>query len=196
MMDPEPPPHGGPAAGGPAAGGPAAGGPAHGGPAAGGPAHGGSPAGEPPQGGPFPRGPLPHAEFDSIYARVPRLTVEVVIVSPTKGVVLTFRTFGPCRGLWHIPGGTVRFGEPLLDAVVRVAQGELGVTVRVGELLGYIEYPSHYERGLDCPVGLAFAAEIVDGKLPETDCGWFAELPSAMHDEQRSFLGNVLPTAP
>jgi ADP-ribose pyrophosphatase YjhB (NUDIX family) len=140
----------------------------------------------------FPRGPLPQAEFDSIYARVPRLTVEVVIASADAGVVLTLRTFGPCRGLWHIPGGTVRFGESLVDAATRVARDELGVTVAVGEMLGYIEYPSHYENGLDCPVGIAFAAEIVDGNLPETDCERFAELPQAMHDEQRRFVGGLL----
>ncbi len=81
--------------------------------------------------------------------------------------MLTLRTFGPCRGLWHIPGGTVRFGEPLVDAVARVARDELGVTVAVGDMLGYIEYPSHYENGLDCPVGIAFAAEIVEGETPE-----------------------------
>jgi ADP-ribose pyrophosphatase YjhB (NUDIX family) len=145
---------------------------------------------------PFPRGPLPQAEFDAIYARVPRLTVEVVIASAQNGVVLTLRTLGPCQGLWHIPGGTVRFGEPLVDAVTRVARDELGVSVAVGEMLGYIEYPSHYENGLDCPVGIAFAAKIVAGDLPQTDCGRFAELPQAMHDEQRRFLGNLLPTGP
>ena len=63
-------------------------------------------------------------------------------------------------------------------------------------MLGYIEYPSHYENGLDCPIGIAFAAEIVDGKLPETDCERFAELPQAMHDEQRRFVGDLPPTAP
>jgi ADP-ribose pyrophosphatase YjhB (NUDIX family) len=147
---------------------------------------------EPPPVGPAPGGPLPQAEFEAIYARVPRLTVEVVIASAQEGVVLTLRTFGPCRGLWHIPGGTVRFGEPLVDAVARVARDELGVTVAVGDMLGYIEYPSHYENGLDCPVGLAFAAEIVEGDIPKADCDRFAELPAAMHDEQRRFLGSLL----
>ena len=38
--------------------------------------------------------------------------------------------------------GTVRFREPVVDAVKRVADRELGVTASVGPLLGYIEYPS------------------------------------------------------
>ena len=95
-----------------------------------------------------PRTPLPQAEYEAIYAKVPRLTVEVVIVS-SDGVLLALRQKGPCVGLWHIPGGTVRFGEPLTDAVQRVAEEELGAEVAVDGLLGYIEYPSHLERGLD-----------------------------------------------
>ena len=104
------------------------------------------------------RGPLPQAEFEAIFSRVPRLTVEVVIADSGRGVLLSLRETGPCRGLWHLPGGTVRFGEPVRAAVARVADGELGVAVTAAELLGYIEYPSHYENGLDSPVGLAFTA--------------------------------------
>lgn len=144
----------------------------------------------------LPRGPLPQAEYEAIYARVPRLTVEVVIVTADHGVLLTLRTFGPCKGLWHIPGGTVRFGEPLVEAVARVARDELGMAVTAGQLLGYIEYPSHYENGLDCPVGLAFAAQTTDAPPLGEHCRWFTEPPAEMHDEQRQFLGNVLATSP
>ena len=66
-------------------------------------------------------GPLAQDEFDWIFSRVPRLAVEVVIASRKRGVLLALRDFGPCRGLWHLPGGTVRFGEPVTEAVRRVA---------------------------------------------------------------------------
>ena len=132
-------------------------------------------------------GPLPKAEFDWIFSRVPRLTVEVVI-SGSRGVLLSLRDIEPCKGLWHLPGGTVRFGEPVSDAVTRVAHDELGVDVQVGAFLGFIEYPSHYENGLDSPVGLAFRAEIVSGPTEPPGCRWFTELPANLHDEQRVFL--------
>jgi ADP-ribose pyrophosphatase YjhB (NUDIX family) len=137
------------------------------------------------------RGRLPKEEFDAIYSRVPRLTVEVVISSPKRGILLSLRDIEPCKGMWHLPGGTVRFGEPLVEAVARVARDELGLTVDVGEMLGYIEYPSHYENGLDCPVGVAFAARIADRETAETPqgCDWFQALPDNMHDEQKDFLG-------
>ena len=104
------------------------------------------------------REPLPKDEFDRIFSKVPRLTVEVLITSDDRGVLLALRDVDPCRGTWNLPGGTVRFGEPLVDAVRRVAADELGISVRAGPLVGYIEYPSHYENGLDSPVGLVFRA--------------------------------------
>jgi ADP-ribose pyrophosphatase YjhB (NUDIX family) len=142
------------------------------------------------------RGPLPQEDFDRIFSRVPRLTVELVIASDYRSVLLALRDSGPCRGLWHLPGGTVRFGEPLVEAVKRVAADELGVAVTVGEMLGYIEYPSHYENGLDSPVGIAFAARPA-GDLPDladlrSECGWFDVLPGNMHEEQKQFLARSL----
>jgi 8-oxo-dGTP diphosphatase len=134
------------------------------------------------------REPLRKAEFDWIFSRVPRLTVEIVISSPERGVLLSLRDIEPCRDMWHLPGGTVRFGEPVADAVKRVADEELGVTVAVGPLLGYIEYPSHYNNGLDSPVGLAFAAETAGAEAVPHGCEWFTTLPDNMHDEQRRFL--------
>ncbi|MBV9192795.1 MAG: NUDIX domain-containing protein [Solirubrobacterales bacterium] len=135
-----------------------------------------------------PSGWLPQAEFEAIFRRVPRLCVEVVIATPDRGVLLARRDIPPNIGAWHIPGGTVLFAEPVVEAVKRVARGELGLEVGVGELLGYIEYPSHYNNGLDSPVGLAFATEVAgDPRLPE-GCAWFRRLPDGLYEEQREFL--------
>lgn len=131
-------------------------------------------------------GPLPKDEFDRIFAKVPRLTVEVLIVAEEGRVLLALRDVEPCLGTWNLPGGTVRFGERLVDAVRRVARDELGICVRVGPQVGYIEYPSHYENGLDSPVGLVFRAEPDDRSRPRGR--WFSALPENMHEEQRRFL--------
>jgi ADP-ribose pyrophosphatase YjhB (NUDIX family) len=140
-----------------------------------------------------PPGWLPKAEFDAIFSRVPRLSVEVVIYTPERGVLLMLRDIPPNVGAWHIPGGTVLFGERLTDAVIRVARDELGLEVSVRDLLGYIEYPSHYENGLDSPVGLAFrtvpeAGPAVD---PPEGCDWFQSLPAGLYAEQAEFLARA-----
>ncbi len=138
-----------------------------------------------------PPGWLPKPEYDSIYSRVPRLCVEVVVCTPERGVLLTRRDIPPNIGAWHIPGGTVLFAEPVVEAVKRVARDELGLEVGVGELLGFIEYPSHYSNGLDSPVGLAFECALVggspDGRAPDGGA-WFSRLPEGLYVEQREFL--------
>ena len=135
--------------------------------------------------------PLSETEFWEIYRRVPRLTVEVVVTGE-HGVLLTRRAIEPCRGMWHLPGGTVRFGERLTAAVGRVARRELGIEVLESRMLGCIEYPSHYENGLDSPVGIVHLVTRHAGILAvsaEADAhGWFRRLPAAMHAEQVRFL--------
>jgi ADP-ribose pyrophosphatase YjhB (NUDIX family) len=111
-------------------------------------------------------------------------------------VLLSLREIPPCQGLWHLPGGTVRFGEPAVDAVRRIAEQELDLAVEPRELLGYIEYPSHYNHGLDSPVGLAFRTEVTGGHpspdaLP-AELRWFRTLPPEMHEEQQDFLASRL----
>lgn len=131
--------------------------------------------------------PLPQEEFEAIFARVPRLTVELVLRSD-DGVLLTRRSAGPCAGLWHLPGGTVRYGEPLTEAIARVGLDELGAEVEALELLGYLEYPSHLAAGIDWPVGMAFSCEARSTLELAEDRGWYREVPGPMHDEQVTFL--------
>jgi 8-oxo-dGTP diphosphatase len=142
--------------------------------------------------------PIPRAEFKRIFSRVPRLTVEVVIFSEASGVLLARRDVDPFRGHWNIPGGTVLIGERVTDAVRRVALDELGVSVGVGELLGYIEYPSLHEMGLGYPVGLAFRA-LPEGELPNRqtephEFEWFRQLPGDLFEEQKAFLTERFPS--
>jgi ADP-ribose pyrophosphatase YjhB (NUDIX family) len=139
-----------------------------------------------------PREPLPQTEYEQIYARVPRLKVELVIVS-SQGVLLMRNEAGAGHELWHLPGGTVRFGELLTDAVTRVAKEELGVEITIDRLCGYVEYPSHVESELDWPVGVAFVLRLSPGSArrfqPRPDVAWwFVDLPDDMVVEQRRFL--------
>jgi len=136
--------------------------------------------------------PLSQQEFDSIYSKVPRLTVEIIIRNHQQEVFLTKRAIEPCKGLWHLPGGTVRFGELMSEAVERIAARELGV--EVGELVnrGYIEYPSHFLHGMDSPVGIVFEVIKFSGELSVNgeaeNSGWFIKIPENMHADQDVYL--------
>ena len=119
--------------------------------------------------------PLTQEEFDLIFGKVPRLTVEVA-VRTENGLVMTKIPKGPMKGKWNVPGGTVRFGEKLVDAAKRVANAELGVDVTIGENLGYIEYPELLAAGERAwPVGMVFKATIISGELTRSDEGEVVE---------------------
>lgn len=137
---------------------------------------------------------LKKEEFKQIYSKVPRLTVEIIVRDERGALYLTRRAAGPCKGRWHLPGGTVRFGETLLHAVHRVAMRELSIDVQQAKDCGYIEYPSHYLNGLDSPVGLVFEITEYSGvPTPNAEASggaWFTKLPDDMHPDQDQFLIN------
>ncbi len=138
--------------------------------------------------------PLSKEEFDYIYSKVTRLAVEVLIYDEEKGVFLTERDIEPCKGQWHLPGGTVLFGEPLIDTVIRIAKRETDIDVKKVHMVGYIEYPSHYKNGLDSPVALVFEVDDYKG-IPKsttesTDGKWFTQIPAKMHADQNEWLVN------
>lgn len=140
--------------------------------------------------------PLSKNDFDNIYSKVPRLTVELIVKTP-DGIVMTMRSIEPGIGTWHIPGGTVYFGETLHDAVHRVAKNELDVSVKIIRLLGYIEYPDLKKNGYKgWPIGIAFEVETLDGELKGSDQGEevriFKKIPDNIFHDQAKFLKTIL----
>lgn len=135
--------------------------------------------------------PIPPEEFHRIYSKVPRATIEVIIKSE-HGIYLTLRDIDPCKGQWHLPGGTILFGESLLEAVQRTTKREVGIDVKSIEPVGVIEYPSHYKRGLDQPIGITYLVTDYDGEITvnneATKGDWFKTVPQNMHADQDTFL--------
>jgi len=139
---------------------------------------------------------IPSEEFNAIYGRVPRLTVEVIVRTP-EGIILTERSIEPWIGTWHITGGTVFFGERIHDAVHRVAQEELGVEVEIVQQLGFIEYPELVASGYKgWPVGIAFEAKITSGEPRGSKqgerIGYFTSVPDNIFPHQALFLQSTV----
>jgi ADP-ribose pyrophosphatase YjhB (NUDIX family) len=105
---------------------------------------------------------LTEKEFKSIYTRVPRLCVDLIIVSE-KGVLLTKRSIYPFNGLWHFPGVGVLFHEKINDAIKRAAKRELGIKVVPQKFLGYGEY---LHDGFRHSVALVFKCKIKGNQQP------------------------------
>lgn len=82
---------------------------------------------------------IPEEEWATVVRNVPVVSVDLVVRTP-DGVLLLERTNRPAKGEWFVPGGRVRKGERLVEAVHRVAREELGVEVEIEERLGAYEH--------------------------------------------------------
>lgn len=78
-------------------------------------------------------------DWKTIVSNVPIMSVDLVVLTP-NGVVLGRRKNEPAKGRWFVPGGRVRKGELLSEAVHRIAQEELGASIELRERLGVYEH--------------------------------------------------------
>ncbi len=106
----------------------------------------------------------------------PKLAV-LALVPYQGGLVMVRRTIEPGFGLWVVPGGFVDLGETVEEAVVREAQEEAGVTVRVVRLQNVYSY--RHSR----TVVIAFETEYISGTLA----------PGDEESEVRSFAPHEIP---
>lgn len=90
---------------------------------------------------------LSDEEYDFIYSRVPRVTVDLLIKNREDQILLTQRTIEPYINHWHLPGGRIKFRESVGDAIKRIAKTELGIELKfVGKIVGICEYPDEYQH--------------------------------------------------
>lgn len=134
---------------------------------------------------------LPFEEFKRIFAKVPRLCVDLVVRNH-HGIVFIKREIEPAKGKWHLPGGGVLFGESLEHAVLRVALEEIGVRVKVQKILGVMEFFG--ENDLGHGVSIAFLvspdSEELQGGWQGRELGFFKIIPTPIVEEQAEFLLN------
>ena len=131
---------------------------------------------------------IPYDDFMAIYHKVPRAAVDLVIYTK-EGVLLTKRAIPPYKGMWHIPGGTILFNEPVKHTIDRIGKDELGIKVKIKKLLGIIEY---FEEDGRHTVSYAHQVEIVSGRLSGSEQGeeikFFSKVPRNCIPAQKKFL--------
>ncbi len=80
------------------------------------------------------------------YPDAPVVAVAAVVLRDGK-ILLVRRAGEPGRGKWSIPGGVVKLGERLREAVVREVREECGILIEVVDLLDVFEVIVRDEEG-------------------------------------------------
>jgi 8-oxo-dGTP diphosphatase len=108
----------------------------------------------------------------------PLLTVDALIVDPTRGVLLIRRKHPPFEGRWALPGGFVEVGETCEAACAREAREETGLEVEPVELVGVYSAPDRDPRGHT--VSPVYLCKPLSGNTlggdDAAEARWFADL--------------------
>ncbi|HJS71376.1 MAG TPA: NUDIX hydrolase [Acidimicrobiia bacterium] len=94
----------------------------------------------------------------------PRVGVGVVLMEDRK-LLLVQRGREPGRGLWAVPGGKIRLGEPMREAARREILEETGLAVVVGDVI----WVGEFIDGGHHLVLIDFEGAVVGGELRPGD---------------------------
>jgi 8-oxo-dGTP diphosphatase len=74
-----------------------------------------------------------------------KTSVVACIIDAEDRVLLTRRSVPPFYGLWIMPGGKIEHGEGILSALHREVREEVGITIRIEDLIDVYEHVANGE---------------------------------------------------
>jgi ADP-ribose pyrophosphatase YjhB (NUDIX family) len=117
-----------------------------------------------------------------------------LVIKHKKGVLMSLRSIEPWKGLWHLPGGTVYFGESLKKAAIRIAKAETGLNIEVKKILGIIELLEEIKLQGRHSVSVGLLCGISGGKLKGSFQGeeidFFKKIPKNSIPNHKNFIEN------
>ena len=89
---------------------------------------------------------LNDTDFLHIVDATPLVSIDLILRNERGEVLLGRRANRPAQGMWFVPGGRIRKNERVNDALRRISQRELGVTIAEAKLLGVFDhiYPDNF----------------------------------------------------
>lgn len=144
---------------------------------------------------------LPGDLYALVYGQyVPRLCVDVIVQGP-NGIILAQRDIPPEIGSWHLPGGTVKKGETLLEAARRIVLFEAGVSIEVLDTVGAMEFLSEEQevdvKGIKEKINVHSVSvvllakaetEVLVGSNDGKNVDWFTHVPPTGHTVHIPYL--------
>jgi 8-oxo-dGTP diphosphatase len=95
------------------------------------------------------------------------LTVDPIIITDDKKIILIKRVFDPYKDYWALPGGIVEYGETVEEAAIREAKEETGLDIKIEKLIGVYSDPDRDPRGHF--VSVCFLCKPVGGEIKTSE---------------------------
>jgi len=73
---------------------------------------------------------LPNEIFEIVLENSPLVSVDLILENEKNQFLLGRRRNQPAKGFWFVPGGRIRKGELIIDALKRVALEEVGLIIK------------------------------------------------------------------
>jgi len=133
--------------------------------------------------------------WGTIVQSMPIPSVDLVVKCP-EGILLGKRANEPAKGEWFVPGGRIQKGEPLQEAVHRIAEEELGIEVTIERSLGaydhFYEISDVPESGGKHYIAHAYVVSTTDctvvGDDQHSELQVFETLPEELHPHIECYL--------
>jgi ADP-ribose pyrophosphatase YjhB (NUDIX family) len=139
--------------------------------------------------------PLTLNEFERIYAKVPRLCIDLIAQDNQGGFLLTKRAIKPAKGMWHLPGGTLIRGEKIVEAIKRIATNELGVEVKIIRMVGIVEYLDPNTNAGGHTVALEYLVKLENDQIKldaqASEAKFSKKIPDNTIKEIKDFLNSL-----
>ena len=142
---------------------------------------------------------MPFQEYRSFLSTMPIVCVDCLVMNDRREFLLVKRRNEPLLGEYWVPGGRVRKGERLAEAVHRKMQEEIGVDVEIVKGVGYFE--EFYEKTKENATGGVHSISFVYLVKPRSYAikldgqssawGWFKEIPGKLRNYPTIHLGKA-----
>ena len=123
---------------------------------------------------------IPDSLYKEIVKWMPIPSVEAIIVRNGK-LLLLRRKYDPAKGQWWFPGGRIRKGESIEEALFREVEEETGLTVTNYRLVNVYSriFPERHD------ITIVFLCECDEGEVKLNDehseFKFFEEIPKDIH---------------
>ena len=129
-------------------------------------------------------------------SRGPILAADAIVLNKKNEILLTRRNIEPFRGKWVLPGGHVKYGETVENALRREVEEETGFKVEIEKLHGVYSNPKRDPRyHIIC---ICYICKIVSGEAKTNfEVGEIAffplkHLPKKMGFDHRKIIQNFI----